>query len=161
MEALMVLALTGVAAAALWPALRDALETRRLRAASVQWSALIQSARHWAFTLNRPVRLEFQAGPAPCLLLHSGPRGACSGCQALPCHSGAERLGMTPPLPWALSASSSSISMAWSPADRTVTPTATLRLELPDGRAVHHVVNLLGRLRTCSPGGRVKGIPTC
>ncbi len=161
LEVLVVMVLVMVASATLWPPLRDALEMRRLKAASSHWSALIQSARHWAFTLNRPVRLEFQAGTAPCLVLHTGARGACSGCAGSPCSSGAQRLGTTPPLPHALAASASSTSLVWSPTDRTVTPTGTLRLELPDGRALHHVVNLVGRLRVCSPGGMVQGVSTC
>jgi len=34
-------------------------------------------------------------------------------------------------------------------------PTATLRIEARDGRSVHQVVNLLGRVRSCSPQARV------
>jgi type IV fimbrial biogenesis protein FimT len=161
LEVLVVMAVVVAATAVLWPNLRDALDMRRLKAASSHWSALIQSARHWAFTLNRPVRLEFQGGAAPCLVLHTGARGACSGCGTSPCSSGAQRLGTTPPLPYALTASASSASLVWSPTDRTVTPTGTLRLELPDGRALHHVVNLVGRMRVCSPAGTVKGVATC
>ena len=143
------------------PWLRDAVELRRLKAASSQWSALIQAARHGAFTLNRPMRLEFQAGAPACLVLHTGARGACSGCAAAPCRDGAERLAMTPALHSGITASASSNSLFWNPSDRTVTPTGTVRLELQDGRALHHVVNLVGRLRLCSPGGLVIGVSPC
>ena len=43
------------------------------------------------------------------------------------------------------------------PCKGTVTPTATLRVEARDGRAIHQVVNLLGRVRSCSPQGRIAG----
>jgi type IV fimbrial biogenesis protein FimT len=51
--------------------------------------------------------------------------------------------------------------MLWHPDRGTVTPTGTLRLRLPDGRAVHHVVNITGRARTCSPQGSMKGFTVC
>jgi type IV fimbrial biogenesis protein FimT len=54
-----------------------------------------------------------------------------------------------------------SASMLWHPTRGTVTPTGTLRLSLPDGRAVHHVVNIMGRARTCSPQGAVPGHSVC
>jgi methionine biosynthesis protein MetW len=37
----------------------------------------------------------------------------------------------------------------------------TRRGFLADGRAVHHVVNIMGRVRSCSPGGQVLGHPAC
>lgn len=160
-EALVVIGLFVAVAAVVLPGLREAIELRRLHSASAQWASLIQAARHWAFVLNRPVRLELQAEAPACLLLHTGPRGACSGCQAAPCREGAELLAQTPRLGSEIAASASSTSLLWSPPDRTVTPTGTLRLELADGRALHHVVNLAGRMRLCSPGGLVGGVPPC
>lgn len=160
-EALVVLALIATLAAAVLPGLRDAVDLRRLRTASAQWASLIHAARHWAFTLHRPVRLEFQSGPRACLLLHTGPRGACIGCTATDCREGAQLLASTPVLGAELVASASSTSMLWSPADRTVTPTGTITLALADGRALHHVVNLVGRMRLCSPGGLVTGVAAC
>jgi type IV fimbrial biogenesis protein FimT len=47
------------------------------------------------------------------------------------------------------------------PVKGTVTPTATLRIEARDGRAIHQVVNLIGRVRTCSPQGQVAGERAC
>ena len=43
----------------------------------------------------------------------------------------------------------------------TVTPTATLRLTARDGRAIHQVVNIMGRVRSCSPAGAVGGLRAC
>jgi type IV fimbrial biogenesis protein FimT len=56
---------------------------------------------------------------------------------------------------------SASRSVAFDPLKGTVTPTATLRVEARDGRAIHQVVNLLGRVRSCSPLGRGAGEATC
>ena len=42
----------------------------------------------------------------------------------------------------------------------TSTPTGTLRLVDSRGRAVHHVVNVMGRVRSCTPAG-VPGWRAC
>jgi type IV fimbrial biogenesis protein FimT len=42
-----------------------------------------------------------------------------------------------------------------------VTPTGTLRLSLRDGRGLNQVVNIMGRVRTCSRSGTVPGYPAC
>jgi type IV fimbrial biogenesis protein FimT len=42
----------------------------------------------------------------------------------------------------------------------TVTPTATLRVTSSVG-ALHQVVNLMGRVRTCSPDGALAGYARC
>lgn len=51
--------------------------------------------------------------------------------------------------------------MTFDPVKGTVTPAATLRVESGDGRALHQVVDLPGRVRTSSPGGRPLGDPAC
>ena len=56
---------------------------------------------------------------------------------------------------------SASRSLTFDPVKGTVTPTATLRIEARDGHAIHQVVNLLGRVRSCSPQGRVAGEKAC
>jgi type IV fimbrial biogenesis protein FimT len=56
---------------------------------------------------------------------------------------------------------SASKSITFDAVRGTVTPTATLRVEARDGRAIHQVVNLLGRVRSCSPLGRVGGERVC
>jgi type IV fimbrial biogenesis protein FimT len=52
-------------------------------------------------------------------------------------------------------------SMTLDPVKGTVTPTATLRVEARDGRAIHQIVNLVGRIRSCSPQGKVAGERAC
>jgi type IV fimbrial biogenesis protein FimT len=52
-------------------------------------------------------------------------------------------------------------TVTFDPLKGTVTPTATLRVEARNGRAIHQVVNLLGRVRSCSPLGRRTGELAC
>jgi type IV fimbrial biogenesis protein FimT len=47
------------------------------------------------------------------------------------------------------------------PLHGTSSPTATLRVLGMNGRAVHHVINLMGRVRSCSPSTTVPGYPAC
>jgi type IV fimbrial biogenesis protein FimT len=56
---------------------------------------------------------------------------------------------------------SASKSLTFDPVKGTVTPTATLRVEARDGRAIHQIVNLLGRVRSCSPQGRIAAESAC
>jgi type IV fimbrial biogenesis protein FimT len=43
----------------------------------------------------------------------------------------------------------------------TVSPTGTVRVIGADGRAVHQVVNVLGRVRACSPQRALPGYRAC
>ena len=52
-------------------------------------------------------------------------------------------------------------SIVFDPLHGTSTPTGTLRVIGARGSAVHHVVNVVGRVRSCSPGGVVPGYSPC
>lgn len=53
-------------------------------------------------------------------------------------------------------------SMLFDPVKGTVTPTGTVRVTAQqDGATIHQIVSLVGRVRSCSPGGRVAGVPAC
>jgi type IV fimbrial biogenesis protein FimT len=55
-------------------------------------------------------------------------------------------------------------SILFDPLHGTSTPTGTLRVVSPTVGSVHHIVNLLGRVRTCSPdvaGPAVPGYRVC
>jgi type IV fimbrial biogenesis protein FimT len=63
----------------------------------------------------------------------------------------AERVGVT----------ANVASVVFDPLHGTSTPTGTLRLTGARGRAIHHIVNVVGRVRSCSPEGAVSGYPPC
>jgi len=52
-------------------------------------------------------------------------------------------------------------SIVFDSAKGTSTPTGTLRLVSADERAVHLVVNIMGRVRSCSPRAAVPGYKAC
>jgi type IV fimbrial biogenesis protein FimT len=161
-EALTVLALVAMAGGLAYPQLTDLVQLQQLKAASGDWARVVRAARTWAFTHHQPARLELQTGPSPCLILHTGARGDCSSCHLPPsCKPGARVLAISSSLPAGVQVSGLSSGQLWNPGSRTVTPTATIKLELPNGRSIHHVVNLAGRVRTCSPDGLASGVPAC
>jgi len=51
--------------------------------------------------------------------------------------------------------------MLFDPGQGTTTPTGSVRLTDSEGRGITHVVNVLGRVRSCSPEGRVPGYRAC
>jgi type IV fimbrial biogenesis protein FimT len=52
-------------------------------------------------------------------------------------------------------------SVLFDPLHGTSSPTATFTLIAASGRSIEHVVNLLGRVRSCSPQGSVPGYAVC
>ncbi len=162
-EASIVVAVAGILASSVLPGWQQARERRTLDAASAQLVTDLHLARSLAVSQGRPVRLRVNAGEA-CYVIFSGPASACS------CNHGGEARCTDDALPLRTAAlpgdgllrlSSSSSTMLFDTDRGTVSPTGTLRVTTQDGRAVHHVVNIMGRVRTCSPGGRVSPHPAC
>ena len=52
-------------------------------------------------------------------------------------------------------------SIVFDPLHGTSTPSGTLRVVDARGRAVHHIVNVLGRVRSCSPQRALPSYPSC
>jgi type IV fimbrial biogenesis protein FimT len=162
-EAMIVLAISGLLLGSLLPGWADARDRRSLEAASSQLATDLRLTRSLAVAQGSPVRLSVAATQA-CYVVHTGPTRACScnATGAATCSGNAQALRVaTLPGAGRVTLSSSSASMLFDAERGTVTPTGTLRLRLADGRAVHHVVNIMGRVRTCSPAGRVAGHPVC
>lgn len=162
-ETTMTLGLAAVVTGLAAPNLNAVLELRRLDAAATQLATDLQFARGEALARNLPVRLSIDAAQG-CYLVHTGAAedcrcaaagsASCSGA-ARPIRAGAwsaaDRLALQ----------SSSSSLLFDPRHGTATPAATLRVVAADGRAIHHVVNVMGRLRSCSPLAAVPGYRAC
>jgi type IV fimbrial biogenesis protein FimT len=125
-----------------------------------------QFARGQAVALNRSVGVTLrEAHGATCYMVHTGPAAQCE-CGGQP---GAARCDGDSELLRAVSFSAgdavqvraASKTVTFDAMKGTVTPTATIRIEARDGRALHQVVNLLGRVRTCSPDGKVASERRC
>jgi type IV fimbrial biogenesis protein FimT len=148
------------------PSFTQMRDARALEGASAELGHDLQYVRSEAVARNVSLRLTTQplAGGGACYVIHTGSNGdcLCAADGSASCAAGeqsfktvvfgtGQRVGVTV----------NSASMLWHPDRGTVTPTGTLRLKLPDGRAVHHVVNITGRARTCSPLGAMRGHAVC
>ena len=123
-------------------------------------------ARSLAISSGRSVRLSLQVltNGRTCYAVHTGPANACrcDGNGQSQCEGDAKLLR--------LEDQSGSHGVRIGPVSRsilfdglkgTITPTATLQVTAPDGRSIYQVVNIMGRVRSCSPDGLVGGIRPC
>lgn len=135
-----------------------------LTAAAAQLETDIQYARSQAVATNTVVRLTaLVENGASCYVLHSGPQGSCS-CdpnEGATCTGPEEIWGQsTFPAKSAVQLTSRSVSVAFDPEHGTVTPATTFKLHADDGKTLHQVVNIMGRVRTCSPD-HAQGVKAC
>ncbi len=165
-EAIVVIAVIAIAAATAAPSFSDLVDARRLHGAAGRLAADVQFVRSEALARNRSLRLSFHAGAeATCWIVHTGNAADCGcaeGIDQVVCTGGALAIkGVVLPNGERVGIAANVASIVFDPLHGTSTPTGTLRLEGARGRAVHHVVNVLGRVRSCSPGGAVAGYLSC
>lgn len=162
-EAMSVLAILSIVVGTAAPGLHAFKQRADLTGTAAQLETDIQFARSQATALNHSVQLTLrEAQGATCYMVHTGPAAQCqcggTAGDAASCSGDAALLrAVVLPAAGDVQVRSASKSIAFDPLKGTVTPTATLRVEARDGRAIHQVVNLLGRVRSCSPGGRADG----
>lgn len=162
-EVAVVVAIVATAATAAAPGLGRLIDHHRLEAGASQLAADLQLARNESIARNRVVRVSWQAA-ANCYVVHTGAADQCT-CAADGsgrCSAGATLLRSAG---WAaadrFAVQSNSPSIAFDPQHGTATPSATWRVVASDGRAIHHIVNVMGRVRSCSPLASVPGYRAC
>ncbi len=164
-EACTVVAVLAILASTAAPNLQGLIDSRRLDGVATQLATDIQFARTDAVARNLPVRLSFHATTAgSCYVVHTGNADQCR-CDApgpTVCADSARQIKTV-----ALSAAdrvslqTNVASVLFDPLHGTSTPAGTLRLVGQQGRAVHHVINVMGRVRSCSPQGAMPGYRAC
>jgi type IV fimbrial biogenesis protein FimT len=164
-EACIVLAVIAVASGAAAPGLQHLLDSRRLEGAATQLAADLQFIRSEAVARNEALRLTFPtAAGGNCYVIHTGHADECACAATGPAHcSGGAQPIKT--VSWAgadrVSLQANVASVLFDPLHGTSTPAGTLRVVGADARAVHHVVNVMGRVRSCSPQAAVPGYRAC
>ena len=162
-ETASVAAVVAVAAGVAVPGFEQSLQRRHLEGAAAQLETDIHYARSLAVARNRPLRISFD-NAAGCYVIHSGAAQQCScaadGSAVCQGDAKAERsvrlaAGST------LSLKSNVRSVVFDPVRGTSTPTATIRFETTNGQALHQVMNLMGRVRSCSPAPALSGYAAC
>ncbi len=139
--------------------------TQRLQGMATEVESSVQLARSHAISQGQTVYLAIQQQDgAACVLTHTGERGACT-CQAngaAICQGEAELLQHSRlDTSTGVRVQTNASTMAFSALRGMVTPTATIRLIDSQGRALHQIVNVMGRTRTCSPQPAIAGYKAC
>jgi type IV fimbrial biogenesis protein FimT len=148
------------------PSMSSLLDLQRLRGMSATLVGDLHLMRSEAILRNADVRMSFHAaGGGSCYVVHTGPSSACSCAstgQAL-C-SGPQALLLSARY-WqvhgAQQVAANVNSILFDPRVGTASPGGTVRLTDSAGREIRHIVNLRGRVRTCSAQGALGGHPPC
>ena len=156
-EASIAVAIAAITMSTVGPNFAGFIEKRRIDGVAAELATDIQFARTEAVLRNSPVRLSVHVESwGSCYLLHTGAAADCD------CHTqgvaqcGAQaRAIKTVLLPTTdqVGVQANVTSMLFDPLHGTSTPSGTLKVVGVSGRAVHHVVNIMGRVRSCSPQG--------
>ncbi|HEV7912319.1 MAG TPA: GspH/FimT family pseudopilin [Albitalea sp.] len=167
LEACIVTAIAAIALTAAIPAFGAFIDKQRLDGAAAELAADLQFTRAEAVLRNTGLRLSTHAAAwGSCYVIHTGGEAQCRCGESGPaeCDGDARELKTVQ-----LRADERIVlqgnvtSMRFDPLHGTSTPAGTLKLVAASGRSVHQVVNLMGRVRTCSPlgAGSVTGYRPC
>ena len=150
-EACITLAIAGILAGSALPSFKETLDKRSVEGFSSEVGTDLRYARSEAVARNTGVRVSFHQG---CYVVHTGSRDECQ-CDG---QGPAVCTGDAVALKTVNSASARGVqivsnvsSMRFDPSHGTTSPTGTVCTVPASGRSVHHVVSLMGRVRTCSP----------
>lgn len=164
-ENAIVLAITSLTLGLAVPSFDQIRSRVHLRATAAQLGTDLQLARSTAVALNRVVRVTFDADHSgSCYVVHTGGPQQCT-CETTgspACTEGAQVLrAVSVPVSTGLSLTSNSRSIGFEPVQGMVTPTATMSTRSRSNEQINVVVNIMGRVRTCSPTEGLGGQPRC
>jgi type IV fimbrial biogenesis protein FimT len=164
-ECMVTCSVLGVLASLAAPSFEGAVQRRHLEGAAAQLETDIHHARMLAVARNAGLRISFESGAGgSCYVIHTGAANQC-GCAAngsAICQGDAQaersvRFEAGGPV----SLRSNSRSVLFDPVKGTSTPTATVQLTARNGAAIHQVMNIMGRVRSCSPAPALSGYRRC
>ena len=162
-ETAIAIALGAIVLSSAAPGLQATLARRHLDGVAAQLATDLQFARTEAVARNEPVRVSFHAdAAASCWVVHTRGRALCS-CEAgrAACGGGAALIrSVAVPAERRVTVGANVGSILYDPVHGTSTPTGTLRV-IGAAAEVRHVVNVLGRVRSCSPLGAAHGWQAC
>jgi type IV fimbrial biogenesis protein FimT len=164
-EAVCALTVSALLLGASIPGFKAWRQSRQMTAALAELQTNVQLARSEAVFRGAAVNLRVMpTSQGSCYIVHSGRPGDCE-CDAAGqsrCVVGATAIrsvGM--PSAARLRWTSNSSQLEFDPSHGTVSPTATLRLVGEAGRELRAVINIRGRVRTCSALTGFGGYKTC
>lgn len=162
-EMAVVCCIVAVLAGVAVPSFRQSAERRHVEGAAAQLETDFQYARSLAVARGEVVRVAFEAAAGEsCYVVHTGSAGdcACAGRSAPVCRANAVPLHTVQLTGVPVRLQSNSRSVGFEPLQGMVTPTATVQVVGASGAAVHQIINIMGRVRSCTPNG-MPGYKAC
>jgi type IV fimbrial biogenesis protein FimT len=161
-EACVAVALMGVVIALAVPSFVKALERRHLEGVAAQLHNDLALIRSMAVSRNETLRFAF-AG-ASCYVIHNGKAGicTCSSNVSASCTGNPEILRivkLASDIPVRLESNVNSFAV--DPLRGTVSPTGTFKVVARGGSSIYKIINIMGRVRSCSPTPAVPGYRVC
>ncbi len=163
-EAMVTLAVASIAAGTAIPSFQGMIARQRLEGVAVQLATDLQYARTEAVARNEPLRISFWSDEGgSCYAIHTGGHAQCSCSSVAPAACTGDAVEIKTvyvPAAQKVAVQANVASILYDPRHGTSTPTGTARVAGTPG-AIHHVVNVMGRVRSCSPEGSFPGYRTC
>ena len=164
-EICIVLAILSILVGTAMPSFEKTKQKLALDGTAAEMSTDLRYVRSEAVARNEGVRVSFRSvAGGSCTLIHTGSASDCQ-CAAdgtAQCDSGATLLkSLFHRTGDGVAVSANVGSMRFDPINGTVTPAGTVTMVNSNGQSVRHVVNIMGRVRSCSPGGAVKDVRAC
>jgi len=164
-ESMTALSVTAVLVGVALPSVDGMRQRRHLEGVALQFETDVHHARSLAVAHQQTVRISFTNGAAAsCYVVHTGAAGACTcDTKGSPiCTGSAQALRMVRLDPAREARLTANVaSMVFDPVRGTVTPTGTVTVATPDGRALKQTVNVMGRVRSCAPAPGLSGYRNC
>ena len=167
-EASMVTAVAAITLSSATPGLHRLIEAQRLEGAAARLASDLQFTRAEAVLGQHALRLSWHRAPwGSCYVVHSGNAHDCECGASGPARcTGIAREVKT--VQWPASEGivlkGNVDSMLFDPLHGTSTPAGTLEVVAASGRTIRQVVNVMGRVRSCSPqdpASAVAGLRAC
>lgn len=166
-ETMVVVAIAGIVMTTAMPSFGNLIETRRIDGVATQMATDLQFARAEAVSRNEAVRVSFKPNAttgSACYVIHTGAADQCQCTATGPaqCEGGAQQIKTVAlDSTQRVNLQANVGSVLFDPLHGTASPATTLRVTGPQNRAVHHTVNIMGRVRSCSPQAAISGYRAC
>lgn len=164
-EAMIVVLLIALASTLTLPSLTGLFDRQRLRGAANEVASDLQWARSQALARNEALRYSIHpVAGGSCTIVHTGQRDhcRCTDDGRASCSDAARLLKTSH---WRsdqrVTVHANVGSMLFDPLLGTASPAGSVRIVDAEGRGITHVVNVLGRVRSCSHAGTVAGLAPC
>lgn len=165
METLVVIGIVGILLSVAIPSFQSFHEARRLEGIASVLATDLHYLRGEAIARNQKLHIRFGSdNSGTCYVLHTGNLGDCTcdssgGTQCSNTSQSLKNIGMAGHLGVRVESNVSSI--LFEPTRGTATPAGSITISANGGQAIRHIVNIVGRTRTCSPDKSMGGYPNC